>query len=164
MSKYQNSGPPVLCNIKDKLWRVEGDCWIETGIKGVPFSVAPIALPGERAPRPDAPRTWHSIDGILQVKAGYIGDGTSIPWVGRWLDRRASQWGWLVHDIAYEARRSGQNLDRQQWDALYADMMDEFGAYWFTSRVLYVGLRVLGAGAASPRRGPEYPVRVERAG
>jgi hypothetical protein len=162
VSKYANGGPPVLRNLKDKLWRVEEECWIDTGIKGVPFALRPLVPPGQAAI--SVPCTWHSIDGRLHVKPGYVGDGSSIPLVGRWLDGRGSQWPWLVHDIAYEASRAGIKIVRWRWDELYSDMARAFGNVSTTlgEWALYYGLRLLGAGSASPRKGPEYPVRVER--
>lgn len=150
MTAYPNSGEPELVDLKRALWGCAAPCWIETGIKGLAFRLT--GPTGDVCARLDE-------DGRLHVLKGYIFDGSSVPLFGRWLDYRTSAWPAAVHDVAYEALRAGKLHpdERQRWDALYRDMLKAFGAYWLTSRVAYVALRLFGGSSAARAR--EYEKR-----
>ena len=158
MVPYPNSGEPVWRDLKGRLWRVEKEAWIETGIKGHAFRLlgAPDPDTGERRL---AARLTDG--GTVVAYPGLILDGSSVPLLGRYLDNKVSGWPSTVHDVVYEAIRTRHApLDlRIVADALYRDMLREFGAWSITANACYVGLRIFGASAASPDRGSEYSLR-----
>jgi len=158
---YPNSGEPSLLDLKGNLWRVEADCWIDTGVTGKPFHIPALPAPGE----PVNPLSWVAerlTNGRLIVRKGYVHDGSSIPWFGRWLDRRVSGWPALVHDVQHEAMRAGVLPQSEFVPAarLYSSMMRAFGAWAITSKLCFVGLWLFGRRSA--KRAPEYPVRNAR--
>lgn len=156
---YTNSGPLDLTDLKGQLWRVESYAWIDTGITGCAFRLDHLPTPG-RGLRPYARTRWDN-DGRVHVESGYICDGSSVPLLGRYLDRRVSSWPGMVHDISYEGLRQGA-LDpsmRKVFDALYRDMLRAFGSYWITAAACYAGLRLFG-GPSAARGHADYPRRL----
>jgi hypothetical protein len=150
--RYEHSGGLDVVDLKGQLWRLEQPAWIETGLKGYAFRMPAL--------RPFTDASYIENDGKLCVMPGYIYDGSSIPLLGRWLDRRVSQWPGLVHDFFYEGLRAGK-VDpelREPIDGLYRDLLVAFGAYKATAHACYAGLRLFGAGSAA--RAPEYPERM----
>jgi hypothetical protein len=148
---YLTSHPePPLRDLLGQLWRVEEDCWIDTGIVGLSLHSVARPPPGEEAD----PDVWDAElrpDGRLCFFPGFVHDGSSVPFLGRWLDRRVSGWPGQVHDFSYRVIRAGERVSRKRWDALYRDMLRAFGSWWITSRLCYLGLRLVGGGSASRR-------------
>lgn len=147
---YTNGGEPQLSDLKGQLWRCDAQCWIVTGARGRAFR---LEMPGIGIVA--------ELDngGVLRILPGYVFDGSSVPLIGRWLDYHTSAWPGAVHDVAYEALRSGKQPGSEAafWDALYRDMLHAFGAYWLTSRLCYLGLRAFGG--SSRRRRVDYARR-----
>ena len=149
---------PPLRDLLGHLWRVEEDCWIDTGVLGLSLRVAAPPQPGGEVDelKCDAELT-HS--GRLYFKKGFIHDGSSVPLLGRWLDKRVSGWPAMPHDFAYRCSRAGDEIDRPLWDGLYSKMMRAFGSWWITAKMCRVGLWLFGRKSASPENGPEYSRR-----
>lgn len=161
MNPYTNSGPLVVTDLKKQLWRIEEEAWIDTGIKECAFMLPGLPRPGETKVR-ESDRTYMTNEGRIFVRPGYIYDGSSVPLLGRFLDRRVSQWPGTVHDIGFEAFRCG-SLSQDtipEFNALYRDMLRAFGSFWLTSRICHLGLRLFGGSSAERNEGSEYPRRV----
>lgn len=158
---YTNSGEPELRDLKGNLWRVEADCWIDTGVVGKPFRIMALPEPGRQLD-PLRSCAERMVDGRLYVKKGYIFDGSSIPFFGRYLDNKVSSWPALVHDVTHEALRAGELPQSEFTPAavLYGRMLRAFRSWWVTSKVAIAGLWIFGRRSA--RRAPEYSRRVAR--
>lgn len=155
--RYLTSHPePPLRDLLGQLWRVEKDCWIDTGITGLSLHTVAKPPPGKDLD----PNVWDAElrpDGRLYFRAGFVHDGSSVPLLGRWLDRRVSGWPAMPHDFSYRVSRSGVKINRRRWDRLYSRMMRAFGSWWITAKACFVGLRVFGYWSA--KRAPDYARR-----
>ena len=156
--RFPHSGEPKWRDLKGRLWRVESHSHIYTGVTGCAFRLfgPPDFVTGARQ------LVVQMMDGgDLHVYPGYVLDGSSVPLLGRYLDNKTSGWPGTVHDSVYEAirtRRAPIEM-RQQFDALYRDMLLDFGAWRATAEACYAGLRLFGASSADPERGEEYALR-----
>lgn len=141
------SGKLAYSDVKG-LHHVDAVWWIFTGIEGHAFR-----LDAYDGGKPTSMDNY----GHMHVMPGYLWDGSSGPTVDGKPDPIPS----LVHDVLYEAMRA-RKLPlsmRQTADELYYRLLRERGMGALRAGARYYGLRLFGAFAASPGRGPEYPKR-----
>src|SRR3990167_1314057 len=144
--KYATSGALSYSDRKDR-HVCESMWWIETGIVSCAFKL--VDPDGDVITKMDN-------YGRLHVYKGYIWDGSSGPTIDGVADPVPS----LVHDVLYEAMRSGRlhaSL-RKAVDNLYYELLRERGMGRFRAGMRYYGLRIVGVWAASRLKGPEYPI------
>ena len=144
---YKTSGKLTFSDVKG-LHHVDEEWWIDIGFVGFAFEL--VGYEGKVISR-------MSNDGRLRALHGYLWDGSSGPTIDGKPDPAPS----LVHDMLYEALRSRKlpASMRGAADTLYRKLLAERKMGFLRRWGRYVGLRLVGWTASSPRKGPEYPKR-----
>lgn len=90
-----------------------------------------------------------TLDGVLEIKAGYAWDGASGPTFDTKSTMRAS----LVHDALYQLMRAGKlsQEDRAAADRLLYDLMIQDGAFKWRAKLWLATLRRFAGYAAKQR-------------
>lgn len=148
----QTSGELAYSHVKGLL-HLDESFWCDTGILGCAFRLEPY-----NGGKPSSMDNY----GRLFVEPGYLWDGTSrpiVPGQGK-VDAAPS----LVHDVIYEAIRSGKAHPSvaSEADKLYCAMLKERDVPWWKVAVRRAALFLAGWTARRRSRGPEYPRRVAR--
>lgn len=146
--KFTVSGPLQYVEVKG-LHCVDAPWWIDTGIKGCAFQLAPYGT-GEPS--------YMDSGGRLHATPPYAWDGSSGPTVDGVADPVPS----LVHDLLYEAMRARKlpTSMRRTADRLYRRLLIERHMGRPRAWIRWLGLRLFGSSAASPNKGAEYPRRM----
>lgn len=144
---HQASGKLFYSDVKG-LHHVDAPWWIDIGLTGHAFRL--------ESHSGGQPSHLDSL-GRLHAAPGYLWDGSSGPTV----DGKADPVPSLVHDLLYEALRSGRLPKRLRgWaDALYRELLIKRGMGKPRAWLRWAGLRVGGSWSASRTRGPQYPKR-----
>lgn len=90
-----------------------------------------------------------TLDGVLEIKAGYAWDGASGPT----FDTRSTMRASLVHDALYQLMRAGKlsQAERDEADKLLYDLMIQDGAFAWRAKLWLWTLRRFAGYAAEQR-------------
>ena len=113
------------------------------------------------APAADDAESWNGVDWrlvtdlrvmisdsiLLEIPAGFVTDGASIPKFYRWRFSRLGKYvrAAVVHDWLY--RMGGEGLTRKQCDQVFLVLMRQDGVGDWASKVMYRAVRVGGRGS-----------------
>jgi len=88
------------------------------------------------------------------IKAGFIYDKASVPWIVWWYiprDDKDIERAALIHDLLYAIQRLGHWLTRSYVDQLFHDVMEQDGMRYDKRKLAYWGVRTGGWRYFNPR-------------